>query len=150
MKCHRLPGQGHESRIRPSEKGELTDDGREPLDLLQQGCGSLTLGIRSISPQDRLFQRSMHDGERRFQLMGGVQGEFPRLGERESKPLLHPIENGGHPVQFIAIPAARHRIGEIRDIRHFQRFGQFLDRTQGATHEQPPPTIPRRMAGSPP
>jgi hypothetical protein len=78
----------------------------------------------------------MDDGERRFQLMRGIERELPRLGEGKSETLLHAVEDSGHAIQFIAIAAARHGVGEIGNVCLFQRFGEFLNGSQGAAHEQ--------------
>lgn len=97
------------------------------------------------------FQLAAHDGERGFQFVRSVQGEFAFALERAAQPRNHRVEDLGESVQFVAIAGAIELLPQIAFVDLSRRTRQHRDWRERLSGEPPAAgqTQPGRWQGKP-
>ena len=87
--------------IGAGQKQEIINDPRHAVDLLQAALQNQPVVLRGSRPAQCQFGLSLHDRQRRSQLVGGVGAEALNLPEGALKPGDHFIECVGQPTDLI-------------------------------------------------
>jgi len=94
------------SCVRFGKSGETIDDFGEALDFFELIAENLALGGSPCIVAKGRLNFGAHDGKRRLQFVGGVQGKFADAEKGSLEAFDHRVEHASEAVEFIAIAGA--------------------------------------------
>lgn len=130
-------GRFHRAEVVAGEQQELVDQPGHPVQLGEAGVDPAFVVFDRSRLTHQHFERSLHDGQRRFQLVRRIRRELLFALERLLEAVEQRVHRDRHSVEFVTVRRERNTLVEVRLGDRFSRGDHFVDWPYASPGYQP-------------